>query len=290
MLVINTINAMRKWHKQQGNKSIGFVPTMGYLHDGHMSLVKTAKQNTDLVVVSIFVNPLQFNVNEDLSKYPRDIARDTKLCENNGVDVIFAPSTHEIYANGYPPKTIINVDSLGNHLCGSKRQGHFDGVCTIVAKLFNIVNPNKAFFGQKDIQQLRIIQNMVSELNINIEIISCPTHRNSNGLALSSRNKYLSKPDELDALIVPNVLQHIVNLIKKGETDTNTLITKGLSLISKTPNVKADYLEIVDYNTLQPINIINSNIIIATAIFIGNTRLIDNIIQPFNPKTENTIG
>ena len=282
MLVINTIEAMRKWRLEVDNKSIGFVPTMGYLHDGHMSLVKTAKQHTDLVVVSIFVNPLQFGANEDLSKYPRDMARDIQLCEANGVDVIFAPSTQEMYANGYPPKTTINVNLLGNHLCGSKRIGHFDGVCTVVTKLFNITTPNKAFFGQKDIQQLRIIQTMVSDLDINIEIVPCPTYRNNNGLALSSRNSYLSKLELADALIVPKVLNHMVGLIKEGETNSNNLINAGVNLASHTPSARVDYLEIVDYNTLQPVQKITNKVIIATAIFIGKTRLIDNIIWENN--------
>ncbi len=278
MLIINNRKDLQKWRLEQDNKTVGFVPTMGYLHEGHMSLVKSAKKSTELVVVSIFVNPLQFGANEDLNNYPKNLENDITICKSHGVDVIFTPNTNEIYSNGYPPKTKVNVELLGNHLCGAKRNGHFDGVCTVVTKLFNLVKPHKAFFGQKDIQQLRIIETMVKELNMPIDIIPCPTQRTHDGLALSSRNSYLSVAEERSALIVPKVLNHLVSLIKKGETDTNTLITDGISLISKTPNAKADYLEIVDYNTLQPVHTINGKIIIATAVFIGNTRLIDNII------------
>ncbi len=278
MLIINSTKALQKWRLEQDNKTIGFVPTMGYLHDGHMSLIKTAKLQTDLVVVSIFVNPLQFGANEDLDNYPQNLENDISICKSHGVDLIFTPNANEIYSNGYPPKTTVHVELLGDHLCGAKRTGHFDGVCTVVTKLFNLVRPNMAFFGQKDIQQLRIIETIVKELNMPIDIIPCKTQRTHDGLALSSRNSYLSVAEERSALIVPNVLNHLVSLIKKGETDINTLITDGISLIRKTPNAKADYLEIVDYDTLQPVHTINGKIIIATAIFIGSTRLIDNII------------
>ncbi len=278
MLVINNIKDLQKWRLEQCNKTVGFVPTMGYLHDGHMYLVKKAKQYTDLAVVSIFVNPLQFGANEDLDNYPKNLENDINICKSHGVDLIFAPSANEIYSNGYPPKTTVHIELLGNHLCGATRKGHFDGVCTVVTKLFNLVKPNMAFFGQKDIQQLRIIETMVKELNMLIDIIPCTTQRTHDGLALSSRNSYLSVSEEKSALIVPKVLNHLVSLIKQGETDTNTLITDGINLISKTHSAKADYLEIVDYNTLQPVNTVNGKIIIATAVFIGNTRLIDNII------------
>jgi pantoate--beta-alanine ligase len=278
MIVVNSIAELRQWREKQIGKTIGFVPTMGYLHDGHISLIKTAKQQSDVVIVSIFVNPLQFGANEDLNNYPTNLSGDILICENNGVDLIFAPNANEIYADGYPPKTIIRINELANHLCGSKRIGHFDGVCTVVAKLFNLVQPNMAFLGQKDIQQLRIIETMVSELNIPVKIIGCLTQRNKDGLALSSRNSYLSATEKSTALIVPQVLNHIVNLIKSGETNTHNLINIGIDLINQVPNSKVDYLQIVDYTYLQPIDIISGKIIIATAVFIGNTRLIDNII------------
>ncbi len=279
MVLINEIAALREFINTQkyDEKSIGFVPTMGYLHDGHLMLMQEARKQCDIVVVSIFVNPLQFGINEDLSNYPRDLDRDHILCSTVPVDVIFAPSVSEIYPNGTIPIKVI-VSELSNHLCGKSRIGHFDGVCTVLTKLFNIVSPHKVFLGRKDIQQLRIVETLVHDLNIPIEVIGCDTVRNENGLALSSRNAYLSSAEYEEAIIVPNLLKYIVENIQAGEFDVAKLLEKGLLFLNACKIAKLDYLQIVDYTKLQPLSIVKGKIIIATAIFIGKTRLIDNII------------
>lgn len=283
MQIFTTINELQNWRKSLDHTTVvGFVPTMGYLHDGHISLINQAKKSTSTVVVSIFVNPLQFGANEDLSAYPRDFQRDSELCLNAGVDAIFAPTAKEIYSNGYPPKCTINVAELGKNLCGAKRIGHFDGVCTVVAKIFNLVFPHKAFFGRKDIQQLRIIETMTAELNFPIEIIGCDIVRSKEGLALSSRNSYLSPVEKADALIVPKLLDYISNLIINNQFNPENLTNYAIEFLRHLPNVKLDYLEVVDYKNLQPIKNITGKIVIATAVFIGKTRLIDNIILSIN--------
>lgn len=284
MIIIKTISNMREFIKMHTNKIVGFVPTMGYLHLGHISLMKTAKQSSDIVIVSIFVNPLQFGANEDLDKYPSNIISDIDYCTKVGVDVLFLPDTNEIYKNGYPPNSSVSINNLDQHLCGAKRIGHFNGVCTIVSKLFNIITPNKAFFGRKDIQQLRIIEQMVNDLNFAVEIVGCDTVRAPDGLALSSRNSYLSTVEREEALVVSNVLEKIFNLIKDGQDEIKILLNTAHDFLKQYPNVRLDYLQIVDYNNLQPLNFIKGKIIIATAIFIGKTRLIDNIILDLNEE------
>lgn len=278
MQIIHTIDAMRKFTQAHKDKTRGFVPTMGYLHEGHISLVKEARKHTDIVILSIFVNPLQFGANEDLSTYPKNFAGDIALCEAAGVDAIFAPNSNEIYPLRYPPLTTINVAEMDRNLCGAKRIGHFDGVCTVVGKLFNIVQPEKAFFGRKDIQQLRIIETMVQELNFPVKVIGCDTVRADDGLALSSRNSYLSETERNEAKIVPGLLKHITELIKNGERQVSKLMDAVAVYIGTSAVARLDYLQIVDYDTLQLVENINGKVIIATAIFIGKTRLIDNII------------
>ena len=284
--------------RKQG-KTIALVPTMGYLHAGHQALMKRAKKECDIVIVSIFVNPLQFGPAEDLDKYPRHLEGDIALCEDTGVTAIFAPDNQEMFPNG-KPYTSVNIHHLDRYLCGASRPGHFAGVCTIVSKLFNLVMPDKAFFGRKDIQQLRIIETMTRDLNFPIEIVGCDTVRIDDGLALSSRNSYLSPQERAHALIVPQLLQYLIKEIEHGIRETATLIEKGQAFLytfnndansdlkspSKAPVTRLDYLQIVDYENLQPLETVKEPFIIATAIFVGKTRLIDNVIMPLCQENE----
>lgn len=257
--------------------SIGLVPTMGFLHEGHKSLIQRAVKENDKVVVSIFVNPIQFGPNEDYDKYPRDIEKDSKLCTDAGASLIFNPKVEEMYPDKNP-LTFVNVENITNCLCGAKRPGHFQGVCTIVSKLFNIVAPNKAYFGEKDAQQLSVIKQMVKDLNFPIEIIGCPIVREKDGLAKSSRNTYLSIKERQAALILSKSLKKAKIAIANGEK--NTIILKNLiidNLISE-PLARIDYVEIVDFNLMCEIDTLNKESLIAIAVYIGKTRLIDNII------------
>lgn len=282
MQIIKTKSELRTliaFYKQQG-KSIGLVPTMGYLHAGHESLMQSARKECDIVVVSIFINPLQFGANEDLDKYPQDIPADTSLCQQNNVDILYLPAASDIIGYGMQPLTYVNISKLDQNLCGAKRPGHFRGVCTIVAKLFNLITPDKAYFGKKDIQQLRIIEHMVADLDFPVQIIGVETYRNSDGLALSSRNSYLTEEELKKAVIVPQTLHFILGLINSGISDSDTLVKRGKEFIEKASitNAKLDYLEIVDNQSLQKVSKISQSGIIAIALFIGKTRLIDNII------------
>ena len=257
--------------------SIGLVPTMGFLHEGHKSLIQRAVKENDKVVVSIFVNPIQFGPNEDYDKYPRDIEKDSKLCTDAGASLIFNPKVEEMYPDKNP-LTFVNVENITNCLCGAKRPGHFQGVCTIVSKLFNIVAPNKAYFGEKDAQQLSVIKQMVKDLNFPIQIIGSPIVREKDGLAKSSRNTYLSIKERQAALILSKSLKKAKIAIANGEK--NTIILKNLiidNLISE-PLARIDYVEIVDFNLMCEIDTLNKESLIAIAVYIGKTRLIDNII------------
>jgi pantoate--beta-alanine ligase len=282
MKIINNIKELRqKLIKYKvNNQKIGFVPTMGYLHKGHASLITLAKNDDNIVVVSIFVNPLQFGKNEDLDKYPKDLAMDSKLCEQYGVDILFIPDANEILGNNSNTiLTSVNISTLDQNLCGAMRIGHFNGVCTIVSKLFNIVMPDRAYFGKKDIQQLRIIEKMTNDLNYPIDIIGGEIIRDVDGLALSSRNSYLNHTERTAATIVPNTLQYIITLITKDKImQTMELITMANHFIKTEPLAKIDYIEIVDNTNLQHLETITNNAIIAIAIHIGQTRLIDNFI------------
>ena len=271
---------VRKW-KQQG-MSVGFVPTMGYLHDGHASLIKKAKSENDKVVVSIFVNPTQFGPTEDLSTYPRDFESDAKLCEGLGVDAVFAPTEVEMYPHGRNIKTTIAVPQLSTNLCGQSRPIHFAGVCLVVIKLFNIVTPTRAYFGKKDYQQYRIIKTMIEELDTDIEIIGCDIVREANGLALSSRNSYLSAVEKEEALVLSESLILAEKSLKAGETNAFTIQTQIEQKIKGKASAKIDYIKIVNEQTLEDVEKIENKILIALAVFIGKTRLIDNLV--FDPK------
>lgn len=278
MKIINNIKEIRKQVKDWKNDglSIALVPTMGYLHEGHESLIKKASEYNDKVIVSIFVNPMQFGINEDLSTYPRNIDRDSDICEKNGASLIFNSSVEEMYTDGF--STFVDLNNLTSGLCGKSRPTHFRGVCTVVSKLFNIVNPDKAYFGQKDAQQLSIIKQMVTDLNFDIEIVSCPIVREADGLAKSSRNTYLSKEERQASTIINKSLKKAKTLIKSGERDSKNVIDFIKNEINKEPLAKIDYISIVDNNTIKNIKTIEDGSLIAVAVFIGNTRLIDNFI------------
>lgn len=257
-------------------QKLGLVPTMGALHEGHLSLVRAAKAASDLVAVSIFVNPTQFGPNEDFARYPRYLQRDCALLEREGVDLVFAPSAQEMYPDG--AVTWVTVEHLSERLCGRSRPGHFRGVATVVAKLFNVVEPDLAFFGQKDAAQVAIIRRMVQDLNLPIAIRVCPIVREQDGLALSSRNAYLSPDDRKMALVLYASLQRAQKLFYSGERDSAQLIAEASKAFVWQPAARLDYFEIVDPDTLEPITSINAPALAAVAAFIGNTRLIDNVL------------
>lgn len=269
---IEVKNIINQW-KVQGLK-IGFIPTMGYLHEGHISLVEAAKKNNDKVVVSIFVNPIQFGPKEDLASYPRDLERDERLCEEAGVDLIFAPTASEMYFDDR--STYVNVEGLTNFLCGAMRPGHFQGVCTVVSKLFNIVNPHRAYFGEKDAQQLAVIRRMVRDLDIDVEVIGCPIIREVDGLAKSSRNTYLRGEERKASLVLNRSLNLAREALKNDERDA--ALIKGIirDEIAKEAMATINYIEVVDSNTLAPVDKIQSSILVAIAVYIGKTKLIDN--------------
>ncbi len=277
MKVIRKILEMQrkaeKWRKE--GKIIAFVPTMGYLHEGHLSLVKIARKKGDIVVVSIFVNPIQFGPSEDYRIYPRDEERDLKLLKKEKTDVVFIPSVEEMYPEGY--QTYVEVSELSKHLCGRSRPGHFKGVCTVVTKLFNIVKPHLAIFGEKDYQQLKIIERMVSDLNMDVKIIPGPLIRESDGLAMSSRNVYLSPDERKSALSLHKALLKVKEMVEEGERNSEVLIRKAEEIIASSPHTKIDYIEIVHPETLEPLKVIEKTAIIALAVFVGKARLIDNM-------------
>ena len=276
MIISESVQEVRKltsnWKKR--GFSVGLVPTMGYLHPGHISLIERARKENDMVVVSIFVNPIQFGPNEDLDKYPRDMAHDREVCEKAGAELIFAPEPSEMY----PSENLVFVDikELGNGLCGAKRPGHFRGVCTVVSKLFNIVLPDRAYFGEKDAQQLAIIRRMVKDLNFGTEIVSCPIVREPDGLAMSSRNLYLSPEERKAALSLSRSLSAAKELMRKGEKDSVKIREAIVAGISSEPLVKIDYAEIVDSADLSPVEKIEKPVLAAAAVYFGKTRLIDN--------------
>lgn len=265
---------VNKWKKE--GLTIGFVPTMGYLHEGHRSLIEAARANNDKVVVSIFVNPMQFAPTEDLESYPRDLEKDAKLCEEVGVDLLFHPEPSEMYTDGFC--SYVDMNGLTTELCGRTRPTHFRGVQTVVLKLFNIVKPDRAYFGQKDAQQLAVIKRMVADLNVDVEVIGCPIIREADGLAKSSRNTYLSSEERKAALILSKSLKLGYELIKNGETDSKKVIKAISNSISTEPLAKIDYVDVVDFGTITPVNKIGKSVLVAIAVYIGKTRLIDNFI------------
>ncbi len=268
-------NIVNEWRKK--GLSVGFVPTMGYLHEGHQSLIEKAVKENDRVVVSVFVNPMQFGENEDFDSYPRDIDRDSEICEKAGCSVIFNPDISEMYGEYF--SSFVNMNTLPQRLCGKSRPIHFKGVCTVVTKLFNIVCPDRAYFGQKDAQQLAIIKRMVSDLNFNINIIGCPIVREEDGLAKSSRNTYLNAEERKAAVVLSRSLKIGKSLMENGEKSAEKIISAVKEEINKEKLAKIDYIEIVDMNRLQPVNEINCQVLVAIAVYIGKTRLIDNFIM-----------
>jgi len=262
-------------------KRLGLVPTMGALHEGHLSLVRAAKAQCESVAVSLFVNPTQFSPTEDLSKYPRQFDRDRQLLEKEGVHILFAPSVDEIYPSGLTPAndaTWVTVEGLSEKLDGRSRPGHFRGVTTIVAKLFHIIEPDAAFFGQKDAAQLAIIRRMVRDLNFPIEIVACPIVREPDGLAMSSRNSYLNADERARALVLHRALEQVQQMFQAGERSGATLTAAAKEAFAAQPQVVLDYCEIVDPDTLRPIDQISRKTLVAVAAYLGKTRLIDNLI------------
>ena len=276
MQIVRSIEEMQKIslaYKKQG-KTIGFVPTMGYLHEGHLSLIRIARKKADIVVASIFVNPTQFAPNEDLDKYPRDFERDESLCRKEQVDIIFYPTTEIMYP--VPYRTYVEVEEITNALCGLSRPGHFKGVTTVVTKLFNIVLPDFAVFGQKDFQQASIIKQMVRDLNFPLQIILGPIVREEDGLAMSSRNAYLSVEGRKNATVLFQSLQLARQMLRQGERDAKKIKTKMAELITSVPS-KIDYIEIVNANDFRSVEKVGNHTLFALAVFIENTRLIDNM-------------
>lgn len=277
MKICDTIDAMRAARRvNAGGKRFGLVPTMGALHEGHLSLVRTARARCDEVAVSLFVNPLQFAPGEDLAKYPRDLARDRELLEKEGVDFLFAPAVGEMYPPG--AVTYVTVEGLSDKLCGASRPGHFRGVTTVVSKLFHIVEPDLAFFGQKDAAQVAIIKRMVRDQNIPVQVVTCPIVREPDGLAMSSRNVYLDPQQRKSALVLYRSLQTVQQRFEQGEHETRKLIEAGREVFGEDPAVRLDYFQIVDPETLNPVEKVSRPALVAVAARLGKTRLIDNIV------------
>ena len=278
MEIIRTVADMKAraaaW-KAEG-LSIGLVPTMGSLHEGHESLMDAARAASDRVVVSVFVNPIQFGPGEDYEAYPRDLERDARICERHGVDVIFHPEVDDMYAAAH--NTFVVMETLIDSLCGASRPGHFRGVCTVVTKLFNIVQPHRAFFGQKDAQQLAIIKRMVADLNMNVTVVGCPIVREADGLAKSSRNAYLSAEERQAALVLSRAIFAGKAAVEAGERDAAALKALMGGIIEAEPLARIDYVEVVDGVTMQPTDAIGAMALVAMAVYIGSTRLIDNFL------------
>jgi len=278
MKVITNIEEIKSYLRklQRQGQSIGLVPTMGYLHKGHQSLIRQAAEENDLVVVSIFVNPTQFGPGEDFERYPRDLERDIQLTKEAGGHLIFAPTASEMYPQGY--HTYVEVEKLTETLCGASRPGHFRGVTTVVSKLFHIVNPDRAYFGQKDAQQATVIQKMVKDLNMDVNIEVCPIVREPDGLAMSSRNTYLNLEERKQAVVLYQALSKGKEQIKQGEKDAARVKQTVQQMIEEQPLAKVDYVSIVHYETLEEVQEINSSVLLAVAVKFGKTRLIDNMI------------
>jgi pantoate--beta-alanine ligase len=275
---LETISEMKAVCRQmqRTGKTLGFVPTMGALHEGHLSLVRASKARCEVTAVSIFVNPLQFGPSEDLARYPRDLERDAKLLDELGVDVLFVPSVDEMYPEG--ANTYVLVAELSDKLDGASRPGHFRGVATVVAKLFEIVRPDFAFFGQKDAAQVAVLRKMASDLNLDLELAVCPIVREADGLALSSRNAYLSPEQRQHALVLHRSLLKVKAAAAAGERDATKLIATGKQVIAEEPAVRLDYFAIVNAETLGPVADISRGALVAVAAYVGTTRLIDNVL------------
>ena len=277
--IVHTVDEVRqevaKWRKK--GETVGLVPTMGFLHAGHQSLIKKSVEDNDRTVVSVFVNPMQFGPNEDLEAYPRDMDRDSALCENTGADLIFNPEPEEMYKDGFV--SFVDMNGLTNHLCGLSRPVHFRGVCTVVTKLFNIVCPDRAYFGQKDAQQLAVIKRMVKDLNQPLEIVGCPIVREADGLAMSSRNTYMNVEERSAALILSKSIKLGQELVEAGERDAEVIRTKMTELLNSEPMADVEYVEVVDNLTMESVDELKGDILVAIAVKINNkVRLIDNFI------------
>ena len=265
---------VRQW-KAEG-LTVGLVPTMGYLHEGHESLIKRAVAECDRVMVSVFLNPIQFAPNEDLATYPRDFAADTVLIENAGADLVFHPEPSELYAPD--ACTFVNVEGITSELCGKTRPTHFRGVCTVVSKLMNISQADRAYFGQKDAQQLAVVRRMVRDLNMNVEVVGCPIVREEDGLAKSSRNTYLSPAEREAALVLSRAVREGQRLMEEGERDAKTILSAMRAIIEAEPLAHIDYVEMVSWDGIKPVDVADSSVLVAMAVYIGKTRLIDNFI------------
>lgn len=278
MILARTVNEVkaqvREW-KSQG-LSVGLVPTMGYLHEGHQSLIKRAVAENDKVVVSVFVNPIQFAPNEDLETYPRDLEADCALCESTGAAMVFHPEPEEMYGDDFT--TFVDMTGVTKELCGKSRPTHFRGVCTVVNKLFNIAMPDRAYFGQKDAQQLAVIRRMVRNLNMNLEVVGCPIIRESDGLAKSSRNTYLSPEERNAALVLSKAIFMGERMIKDGEHDGEKVLSAMRELIESEPLARIDYVEMVKWDSIEIHHTVDGPVLVAIAVYIGKTRLIDNFI------------
>jgi pantoate--beta-alanine ligase len=278
MEIIASIRQMQKkaCEARSAGRTIAFVPTMGYLHEGHASLLREGRKRGDILVLSIFVNPTQFGVGEDFEKYPRNLEMDAGIAGEAGVDIIFTPDAREMYPHGY--QTYVNVEGLTLPLCGASRPGHFRGVTTVVAKLFNIVAPHTAFFGEKDFQQLAVIRRMVADLNMNIEIVGMPIVREADGLAMSSRNAYLSDGERESALCLSRALSAIGDCHRQGQSSVKTLRDKAMEIIQAEPSAAVEYAEFRHKDTLEAVEQASDDTLLALAVRIGKTRLIDNMI------------
>ena len=278
MQIVNTVDEVRaivkSWHKE--GLSVGLVPTMGFLHEGHQSLIARAVKENDKVVVSVFVNPTQFGPNEDFEAYPRDLDKDAALCDSTGADLIFHPEPEEMYPDGFC--SYINMTELTGALCGKTRPIHFKGVCTVVGKLFNIVTPDKAYFGEKDAQQLAVIRRMVKDLNFGLTIVGCPIIREEDGLAKSSRNTYLNTKERQAALVLSKAIFHGRDMVNAGEIKAEKILGEMIDIIKAEPLARIDYVEMVDMDTMENIDTVSGTTLCAMAVYIGKTRLIDNFI------------
>lgn len=280
MKTVGTVQELRHFLRPLRDRRIGLVPTMGYLHEGHVSLIRRARKECDVVVLSVFVNPLQFGPREDYDRYPRDLDRDARIAEQAGVDVLFAPSVEEMYPE--KPLTTVTVSRLTDRLCGASRPGHFDGVATVVAKLFHIVEPDRVYFGLKDAQQVAVVERMVRDLHFPVEIIPCPTVREKDGLAVSSRNVYLSEEEREQATVLSAGLREVAEKVQAGEmTRSRQVIDYLQGRISSKPLARIDYVDVLTYPDLTPVDALQGQrILVAVAVHFGSTRLIDNVILP----------
>jgi pantoate--beta-alanine ligase len=278
MEIIASVREMSSmaWAARAAGKTISFVPTMGFLHEGHASLLREGRQRGDLLVLSIFVNPAQFGAGEDFDSYPRDLTRDAELARENGVDILFVPSAAEMYPSGY--QTWVDVEDLTRPMCGTSRPGHFRGVSTVVTKLLNIVKPTRAFFGEKDYQQLAVIRRMVADMNMDVEITGMPTVRESDGLAMSSRNNYLTADERRSALCLSRSLAAVSGLYRAGERSAELLLRRAMEIIAGEPAAVVDYVEFRDGDSLLESPTAHDGMVMALAVKIGKTRLIDNMI------------